>query len=105
MASPQPPAPAARTRRGILVTDAWAGLAGSVRYQKGRRDDWLTAAVTALYWDRSNKTAWAEVIDLACAAPHIPTLLDLFRRVPAAARPPVLTVAGHLTTRGASWSS
>ena len=77
--------------RDPLVTDAWAGLAGSVRYQKGRRDDWLTAAVTALYWDRSNKTAWAEVVDLACAAPHIPTLLDLFRRVPAAARPPVLS--------------
>ena len=77
--------------RDPLVADAWAGLACSVRYQKGRRDDWLTTAVTALYWDRSNKTAWAEVVDLACAAPHIPTLLDLFRRVPAVARPPVLS--------------
>lgn len=29
--------------------------------------------------------------DLACAVPHVPTLLDLFRRVPAATRPPVLS--------------
>ena len=77
--------------RDPLIADAWAGLAGSVRYQKGRRDDWLTAAVTALYWDRSNMTAWTEVVDLACAVPHVPTLLDLFRRVPAATRPPVLS--------------
>jgi hypothetical protein len=77
--------------RDPLVADAWAGLARSVRYQKGRRDDRITAAVTSLYWDRSNKTAWAELVDLASAAPHVPTLLDLFRRVPTAARPPVLT--------------
>ena len=77
--------------RDPLVADAWAGLARSVRYQKGRRDDRITAAVTSLYWDRSNKIAWAELADLASAAPHVPTLLDLFRRVPADARPPVLT--------------
>ncbi len=74
-----------------MVADAWAGLARSVGYQKGRRDDWITAAATSLYWDRSNKTAWAELVDLASAAPHVPTLLDLFRRVPNATRPPVLT--------------
>ena len=73
-----------------LVADAWAGLARSVRYQKGRRDDWITAAVTSLYWDRSNKAAWSELVDLASAAPHVPTLLGLFRRVPISARPPVL---------------
>jgi hypothetical protein len=78
--------------RDPLLSDAWAGLACSVRYQKGRRDDRIGAAVTSLYWDRSNKIAWAELVDLACAAPHVPTLLDLFRRVPAAARPPVLTM-------------
>ena len=77
--------------RDPLVADAWAGLARSVRYQKGRRDDRITAAVTSLYWDRSNKIAWAELVDPASAAPHVPTLLDLFRRVPADARPPVLT--------------
>jgi hypothetical protein len=44
-----------------------------------------------LYWDRSNKVAWAELVDLASAAPHVPTLLDLFGRVPADARPRVLT--------------
>jgi HIRAN domain len=73
------------------LADAWAGLACSVRYQKGRRDDWINAAVTSLYWDRSNKTAWAELVDLASAAPHVPTLLDLFLHVPTAGRPPVLT--------------
>ena len=77
--------------RDPLVADAWAGLARSVRYQKGRRDDRITATVTSLYWDRSNKIAWAELVDLASAAPHVPTLLGLFRRVPADARPPVLT--------------
>jgi hypothetical protein len=77
--------------RDPLAADAWAGLARSVRYQKGRRDDWIAAAVTSLYWDRSNKTAWAELVDLASAAPHVPTLVDLFRRVPADARPRVLT--------------
>jgi hypothetical protein len=77
--------------RDPLLADAWAGLACSVRYQKGRRDDGIAAAVTSLYWDRANKTAWAELADLASAAPHVPTLLDLFARVPPAARPPVLT--------------
>ena len=76
--------------RDPLLAEAWAGLARSVRYQKGRRDDCITAAVTSLYWGRSN-TVWAELIELASAAPHVPTLLDLFRRVPAAARPPVLS--------------
>jgi hypothetical protein len=74
-----------------LVADAWAGLARSIRYQKGRRDDRIAATVMSLYWDRSNKTAWAELVDLASAAPHVPTLVDLFRRVPTDARPPALT--------------
>ncbi len=81
-----------------MAADAWEGLARSIRYQKGRRDDWITAAVTALCWDRSSKTAWAELVDLASAAPHAPTLLDLFRRVPAAARPPVLTMLISLSS-------
>jgi hypothetical protein len=69
-----------------LASDAWAGIARSVRYQKGRRDDRIAAAVTALYWNRSNTGAWAELFDLASAAPHVPTLLELFRRVPADVR-------------------
>jgi Protein of unknown function (DUF4236) len=75
-----------------LLADAWAGLARSVRYQRGRRDERIAAAVTSLYWDRANNAAWAELADLASAAPHVPTLLDLFARVPPAARPPVLTM-------------
>lgn len=74
-----------------MVSAAWAGVARSVRYQKGRRDDRMAAAVIALYWDRSNTDAWDELVDLACAAPHVATLLGLFRRVPAGARPAVLT--------------
>lgn len=77
--------------RDPLLGNAWAGLACSVRYQKGRRDDRIAAAATSLYWDRSNKSAWAELADLASAAPHVPTLLGLFARVPIASRPPVLT--------------
>jgi hypothetical protein len=74
-----------------LVSDAWTGIARSVRYQKGRRDDWMAAAVTALYWNRANTDAWSELVELASAAPHVPTLLELYRRAPAAARPSVLT--------------
>jgi hypothetical protein len=74
-----------------LVSDAWAGVARSVRYQKGRRDDRIAAAVIALYWNRSNSGAWGELIDLASAAPHVPTLLELFRRMPVDARPSQLT--------------
>jgi hypothetical protein len=76
--------------RDPLLADAWAGLDCSVRYRKGRRDDRIAAAVTSLCWDRANKTAWAELAELASAAPHVPTLLDLFARVPTVARPPVL---------------
>jgi hypothetical protein len=61
-----------------------------VRYQKGRRDDWIAAAVIALHWNRANAGAWDELIELASAAPHIPTMLDLFGRVPPAARPHVV---------------
>lgn len=73
-----------------MASDAWTGIALSVWYQKGRRDDWMAAAVTALYWNRSNERAWSELVDLASAAPHVPTLLELFRRVPVPARPSVL---------------
>lgn len=86
--------------RDPLLADAWAGLACSVRYQKGRRDDRIAAAVTALCWDRANSTAWTELADLAAAAPHVPTLLDLFARVPLTARPPVLAMLLSLS-RGA----
>lgn len=73
-----------------MASGAWTEIARSVRYQKGRRDDWMAAAVTALHWDRSNERAWSELVDLASAAPHVPTLLELFRRMPIPARPSVL---------------
>jgi hypothetical protein len=43
------------------VSAAWAGVARSRRYQKCRRNDRIEAAVTAIYWDRANTRAWAEL--------------------------------------------
>lgn len=82
-----------------LVSDAWVGIAQSICYQKGRRDDLIAAAVIALYWNRSNRDARVELFDLAGAAPHVPTLLELFRRVPADARPGQLTALIALSRR------
>jgi hypothetical protein len=76
--------------RDPLVSDAWLGVAQSTRYQRGRGEDMLTAAVEALYWDVANAGAWHELIARAATAPHVPTLITLFARVPRAVRPPVL---------------
>jgi len=46
----------------------------------------LTALIEALYWDRHNADAWSELVDLASAAPHVPTLLALYARVPSGTR-------------------
>jgi tetratricopeptide (TPR) repeat protein len=72
------------------VSAAWLGVGRATRYQRGRRDDALMALVEALYWGRSNSDAWWELIDLASAAPHVPTLLALFARIPFEVRPGVL---------------
>jgi HIRAN domain-containing protein len=79
------------TSRDPRVSDAWAGVAGSRRYQKGKRDGRIEAAVTAIYWDRANEDAWSNLFDLAAAAPHILTLLEMFKRVPLETRPPILS--------------
>ncbi len=68
------------------VSAAWLGLAGAVRYQRGRRDDTLAAYVEALHYDRTNGDAWSGLIDMASAAPHVPTLVSLFARIPFGAR-------------------
>jgi hypothetical protein len=73
-----------------LAAAAWAGVARSRRYQKRRRDDRIEASITALHLDRTNSTAWADLIDLASSAPHVPTLLELFRRIPPETRPTLL---------------
>jgi hypothetical protein len=57
------------------VSTAWLGLARATKYQRGHRDDTLTALVESLYWDRDNADAWSELVDVASAAPHVPTLL------------------------------
>jgi hypothetical protein len=77
--------------RDPYVSTAWAGVAGSRRYQKGQRDRRIEAAVTAIHWDRANEDAWSNLFDLAAAAPHIPTLLEMFKRVPVETRPPILS--------------
>lgn len=74
-----------------LVSDAWLGLGRATRYQRGRRDDTLTALIEALYWGRDNARAWSELVDLASAAPHVPTLLALYVRVPFGTRKGVLS--------------
>jgi hypothetical protein len=74
-----------------LLSAAWTGVARSRRYQKGRRDERLEAAVTAIYWDRASVPAWAELVEAAGTAPHVPTLLELFRRIPIDTRPKVLS--------------
>jgi hypothetical protein len=75
-----------------LASDAWAGVAASVRYQKGRRDDRIAAAIEALRWNPANTDAWADLFDLASCAPHVPTLLAMYRLVPPLTRPPVLSL-------------
>ena len=72
------------------ASTAWLGLGRATRYQRGRRDDTLTALIEALYWDRDNADAWSELVDLASAAPHVPTLLALYARVPFGTRAGVL---------------
>ena len=76
--------------RDPMASQAWLATARATRYQKGRRDDTLAAIVQALYLRRDNIEAWSELIDLASAAPHVPTLLALFARVPAEVRGGVL---------------
>jgi tetratricopeptide (TPR) repeat protein len=73
-----------------LVSAAWLGVFRSVRYQRGRRDEALAAVVEALFWDRGKAEAWSDLIEMASFAPHVPTLLDVFSRIPFEARPVIL---------------
>lgn len=76
--------------RDPMVSQSWLATARATRYQKGRRDDTLAAIMQALYFRRDNAEAWSELIDVASAAPHVPTLLALFARVPVEVRGGVL---------------
>ncbi|MGO9078374.1 MAG: hypothetical protein ACLQDY_04960 [Streptosporangiaceae bacterium] len=69
------------------VAAAWLGVARCTRYQKDRRCRTVTAFVESLHWDRTDPDAWCDLIDYAAAAPHIPTLLELFARIPVTTRP------------------
>jgi hypothetical protein len=73
-----------------LISEAWLGVGRATRYQRARRDDTLGALVEALYWGRSNAGAWSDLIEFASAAPHAPTLLALFARIPHEVRGSVL---------------
>ena len=73
------------------ASTAWLALGRAIRYQRGRRDDALAALIEALYWDRGNARAWSELVDLASAAPHVPTLLALYARIPFGSRAGVLS--------------
>jgi tetratricopeptide (TPR) repeat protein len=73
-----------------FVSTAWLGLGRATRYQRGRRDDTLTALIEALYWSRDNADAWSELIELASSAPHVPTLLALYAHIPFGTRTDIL---------------
>jgi len=70
---------------------AWLSVARATRYQRGRRDDTLSALIEALYWGRGNDHAWSELVDYASASPHVPMLLELFAQVPFENRAGVLS--------------
>jgi tetratricopeptide (TPR) repeat protein len=76
--------------RDPLVSVAWLGAGRSTRYQKGRRDDTLRAFIEALYWDRGNLDAWIDLVEMASAAPHLPTLTGIYGRIPFVIRPGIL---------------
>ncbi|MER7213234.1 hypothetical protein ABT340_39740 [Streptosporangium sp. NPDC000239] len=69
------------------VGQAWLTLAQTVRYQSGRRDDTLDAYIRALYYNRGDARLWQELLDYASFAPHVPTLAEVFSRVPFEVRP------------------
>jgi tetratricopeptide (TPR) repeat protein len=73
-----------------LITAAWLNVGRCVRYQRGRRDDALAAFVEALFWERRNAEAWSELVEMASFTPDVPTLVELFARVPFGNRPGVL---------------
>lgn len=73
-----------------MVGEAWLGIARATRYQRDRRDDVVAAFVTALYYDRGNADAWWELVEYGSLAPHVPTLVSLFSRIPLEARPDVV---------------
>lgn len=72
------------------VSAAWLGVGRATRYQRGHRDETLHAFIEALYWERGNVDAWRELLDIASAAPHVPTLIGIVARVPFESRPSVL---------------
>ncbi len=76
--------------RDPLVASAWLGIGRATRYQRDHRDEALHAFIEALHWERGNVDAWLELVDMASAAPHVPTLIDLLARVPFEIRPSVL---------------
>ncbi|MGI8335989.1 DUF4429 domain-containing protein [Actinomadura scrupuli] len=75
------------------VAAAWLTLARCTRFQKGKRDDTLTAYINCLHFDRGNVDAWLELFAYVCSAPYVPMLLDLYRRAPLPVRP---AIARHL---------
>jgi tetratricopeptide (TPR) repeat protein len=79
-----------RRSKDPLLATALLGLARSIRYQRGRRDDTLAAYVEAIYNERDNQAAWSELIEYVAAAPHIPTLVTMFSKAPLEVRPELL---------------
>lgn len=77
---------------------AWLGLARSLRYQKVRRDEVLTAFLTALSLQRDNEEAWREYLEYLCLSPSAEALTSAFEAMP----PPVRLSLAH-TLLAVSW--
>jgi hypothetical protein len=86
---------------------AWLGAARSIRYQKGRRSDTLSAYTEALRRDPSQVAGWCELLDYLAWAPDVGTLMAVLQSAPAEVRPeliPTLLLISRGTDRGGRMS-
>lgn len=68
--------------RDPQIAVAWLGLARALRYQRGRRDEVLTAFLTALRLDRFHGEAWKEYLDYLSLSPSLEFLVAVFQAMP-----------------------
>ena len=76
--------------RDAAAALAWLGVARSVRYQRGRREDTLAAFAEAIKRDPEQVPPWLELVDYGTLAPDVETLLALVAVAPLTVRPALL---------------
>lgn len=69
---------------------AWLGVARSVRYQRGRREDTLVAFTEAIKRDWEQVPPWLELVIYATLAPDVETLAAVVAAAPLIVRPHLL---------------